>query len=214
MGKGSKVVLAGGQQLLKFVEQDDVGWGVLADGTAIVSARGLAKLCGVAASTMIELAQDWVPNSKKKRDQIIQRYAEDLGYFENSLRIDVDGNPFFIDRVAIAILKYYAENASPPKDEARRALMAFAGFGFREYVYKQVGYERPLTDIEMLRDRALLNHAPPGYFSSWFSSFGTGGTGGVLRTTTRSSFRNNEPIAAAPKPPNIDTTDRSEDHAR
>jgi hypothetical protein len=51
----------------KLVERDGVDMGVLSDGTAFLSGRGLARLCGVSVSVIAELLADWNHAAKKPR---------------------------------------------------------------------------------------------------------------------------------------------------
>lgn len=43
----------------KQIEIDGVGMGVLSDGTAFLTGRGLARLCGIANPRIVEMGQDW-----------------------------------------------------------------------------------------------------------------------------------------------------------
>ncbi len=50
-------------------EVDGVEMGVLSDGTPFLGARGLARVCGVAPSVIIEWASEWTADSTKPRDR-------------------------------------------------------------------------------------------------------------------------------------------------
>ncbi len=56
----------------KQVKRDGVDMGVLSDGTAFLSGRGLARLCGVSSSTMSEILADWNGSPVKLRTGKIQ----------------------------------------------------------------------------------------------------------------------------------------------
>lgn len=47
----------------KQKEIDGVGMGVLSDGTAFLSGRGLSRLCGVSNARIVELGQNWSTSS-------------------------------------------------------------------------------------------------------------------------------------------------------
>ena len=40
-------------------EIDGIGMGVLSDGTPFLTARGLARLCGIQHTSILDLANDW-----------------------------------------------------------------------------------------------------------------------------------------------------------
>ena len=56
----------------KQVERDGVDMGVLSDGTAFLSGRGLGRLCGVSNSVIVEILADWNTNPQKPRIQKIK----------------------------------------------------------------------------------------------------------------------------------------------
>jgi hypothetical protein len=51
----------------KEVEIDGIGMGVLTDGTPYLTARGLARMCGIDHTLILRMAQNW--NSPKRREE-------------------------------------------------------------------------------------------------------------------------------------------------
>jgi hypothetical protein len=105
-------------------EIDGIELGVLSDGTGFLTGRGLARLCGVAASAIFGWAPNWNPAATKGRDRKITDLLARHGYTENRLFIELrDGNAkisAFPDAVCMAVLEYYAFEADQPnrRDEA------------------------------------------------------------------------------------------------
>jgi hypothetical protein len=44
------------------IEIDGIGMGVLSDGTPFLTARGLARLCGIQHTSILDIANDWASN--------------------------------------------------------------------------------------------------------------------------------------------------------
>jgi hypothetical protein len=68
----------------KQVERDGIDMGVLSDGTAFLSGRGLARLCGVYHSVMGEILADWNGVPQKPR---IKKIKEILSGRDSFIRV-------------------------------------------------------------------------------------------------------------------------------
>jgi hypothetical protein len=169
----SKVELAKVEMPLTVVanrEVDGIEMGVLSDGTPFLGARGLARICGVMPSVIIEWANEWSPTSTKPRDRKI---AEILA--QNGVQIDApfralthEGKPLsaFPDSVCIAVIEYYAFDQQ--REQAQTAFRTLARRSLREFIYSALGYDPAQVLAPHWRefqDRMTLNSVPRGYFS-------------------------------------------------
>lgn len=158
----------------KQVEIDGVGMGVLSDGTAFLSGRGLARLCGVAHSVVQYVSTEWdkvesFPRAKKIRE-ILDSHGG--GFATPYIEISQRSGSFYAypDAVCLALLEYYAFDAGTNvRDEAKRNYRLLAGKALRDFIYTQVGYDPKNFVPEAWRqfhDRVSLtyNSVPSGYF--------------------------------------------------
>ncbi|MCI8210783.1 hypothetical protein AUC61_14695 [Pseudomonas sp. S25] len=154
------------------VEIDGIGMGVLSDGTPFLTARGLARLCGIQHTSILDLANDWDSSRPAvvKIQSLLQSHG--LSYASPYTAINDKTGAFhaYPDGVCLAFLEYYAFEAGINKKE--EALMNFrllAGKALRDFIYTQVGYD-PENHVpaqwKQFHDRMSLvyNAAPAGYF--------------------------------------------------
>jgi len=155
-------------------EIDGVGMGVLADGTAFLTGRGLARLVGIENLHIRTISQEWNETPIKPRIARIKEILNLLGLSASSAHIETtDGARTihaFPDAVCLAVLEYYALDAAKPRETARDNYRLLAGKALRDLIYNQVGYDPTGGRIEPLRkwhERIELNHqsAPSDYFS-------------------------------------------------
>ena len=96
----------------KQLEVNGVGMGVLSDGTAFLTGRGLAKLCGVDSSRISELAQGWDSANQNPLTKSVRKILSDKGINIERPYIEIKlSNEFFhaySDAVCLAVLEYYA----------------------------------------------------------------------------------------------------------
>ncbi len=154
------------------VEIDGVQMGVMSDGTAYLTGRGLAAMCGVVHSVIQDLTNDWESEQSKPRGIVIANLLHDAGY-EGPLfiPINVDGSIHFAypDVVCTALLEYYAFEAKPTRETALKNYRLLARSSLRAFIYVQVGYD-PTNRIpecwKKFHDRVSLIHpkVPAGYF--------------------------------------------------
>jgi hypothetical protein len=157
----------------KQVERDGVDMGVLSDGTAFLSGRGLARLCGVHNSAMSEILADWgtqKPRIKKLKDILATQGVR----LESPIvgEVEIGGALGFAwpETVCLAVLEYYALDAQQGSSEqARKNYRLLAGKGLHDLIYKEVGYD-PSQQIpenwRIFHDRVSLTYSsvPAGYF--------------------------------------------------
>jgi hypothetical protein len=79
-------------QIVVAKDIDGIEMGVLQDGTAYLSGRSLARLCGVVPSTIVERAAEW---REGHRDGKVARHLAAAGIIRSNLYIEVpDAGPF------------------------------------------------------------------------------------------------------------------------
>ncbi len=158
----------------KSVEIDSVGMGVLADGTPFLSGRGLARLCGVSNSVIVEIGNEWKDEPQKPRIVAIKNTLEERGVRLDSPYVIAKekGNDIYVypDVISLAILEYYAfEAGANCREQARKNYRILAGKALREFIYTQVGYD-PTNSVpdawKQFHDRVSLtyNSVPRGHF--------------------------------------------------
>lgn len=153
---------------------NDMGMGVLSDGTPYLTNRGLAKLCGVDPSVTLRLLQKWDDEKNKPRGKKILELLAAQGYDEQHLYIEANGihGPFLAisDAVCMAMLEYYAFEAGQANAEiAKTNFRILARSSFKLYVYDQCNYNpnQKIDDSwQIFHERLLLNdNMPINYFS-------------------------------------------------
>lgn len=159
----------------KQVKRDGIDMGVLSDGTAFLSGRGLARLCGVSSSATSEISADWNAIPTKPRIHKIKEILNARGVIlENPVvgTFLIDGAMGYAwpEIVCLAVLEYFALDAQLQNaDHARQNYRLLAGKGLHDLIYKEVGYD-PSHQIpehwRIFHDRVSLTFAalPAGYF--------------------------------------------------
>jgi hypothetical protein len=151
-------------------EVQGIEMGVLEDGTPFLTGRGLARVCGVAASAIIDQAKAW---KEGKRDGKLARMLIAAGFGDRDLLYMVTKNTAgggpqhaFPDDVCIVVLEYYAFEVG--SEGAKTNFRILARKTLRDYIYTFTGYDPRLAIPAAWRyfhDRLLLNIVPVGYFS-------------------------------------------------
>ena len=72
----------------KEVEIDGVGMGVLTDGTPYLTARGLARICGVNHTLILRMARHWA--APRKRERRIQEILAQSGIVLDTPYIEIE----------------------------------------------------------------------------------------------------------------------------
>jgi hypothetical protein len=153
------------------LEVDGIGMGVLSDGTAFLTGRGLAKLCGIHSSRISELAQGWVSDKPNPMTRSVIKILSDKGLSLESPYIEIKLRTEFFhaysDAVCLAVLEYHAFDK--PNEVAKKNFRLLAGKALHDFIYAQVGYDPNKHVPEIWRqfhDRVSLtyNSVPAGYF--------------------------------------------------
>lgn len=148
---------------------DGVEMGVLEDGTAYLTGRGLAKVCGVANSNIFAESKAWGEGDRSSR---LAQHILKLGYLEDSLFISTVKNGSAInaypDVVCMAFMDYYGNERANPVETARQNFRLLAQAGMRLYIYRATGYS-PVTRVpnvwQKFHDRLTLNRPKRHFFS-------------------------------------------------
>lgn len=155
-------------------EIEGIGMGVLRDGTAFLTGRGLARLVGIENLHIRTISQEWNESPLKPRVSAIKAILDKRGISAPTAHIETtDGSRAihaFPDVICLAVLEYYAFDAATPRTTARDNYRILAGKALKDLIYSQVGYDPTGGISEPLRkwhERIELNHqsAPAGYFS-------------------------------------------------
>ena len=157
----------------KQIERDGIEMGVLENGMPYLSERGLAKMCGISRTVLNRLASSWEEERDKPRGRAIAKLLKPSGFSGSTLFIacEVNSKPTnaYIEPVCLALLEYYAFDASEQKLAAQNAFRTLAKVTFRKFVYEAVGYSPETQFIENWKhyaDRIDLTKSsvPVGYF--------------------------------------------------
>jgi len=158
-------------------EINGIQMGVLKGGIPYLTQTGLAKLCGVARSTIHNVGQELnsaTEGKPKERADKIKELLKNQGYNEKELFIkiknDNNENPYnaYPDSVCMAVLEYFAFEEH--RKEALNSYRLLARSSFRAYIYNLVGYTQDtkrLDEWKYFLDRVDINFdsVPQGYFS-------------------------------------------------
>lgn len=158
----------------KQIEIDGVGMGVLSNGIPFLTGRGLARICGISNSVIVDIGNEWNEELQKPRITRLKEILNDRGeYFDSPyIKVDLRSGSYYVysDLVCLAVLEYYAFDAGTNvKEQARKNYRLLAGKALREFIYTQVGYDPDNSVPDAWRqfhDRVSLtyNAIPNGYF--------------------------------------------------
>lgn len=178
LGKESTLVSAGSMASLfkaeKQAERDGIEMGILENGMPYLSESGLAKMCGVARSTIQNRANSWHQKKLTKADEELGQILSSKGYDSDELFIQVELNGkrlnAYTEPVCMAFLEFYAFGSGGPKPEALLSCRKLMSITFRVMVYQALDYRPQNTIIQNLKrwgDRVDItqNSTPFGYFS-------------------------------------------------
>jgi hypothetical protein len=157
----------------KEAEVDGIQMGVLSDGTAYLTARGLARMCGIDHTLIVRMAAAWA--DPKPRELKIQKNLKDNGIVMSKPYLEIKINRTthyaFPDAVCMAVLEYYAFDAvALSNGKALDNFRLLAKRSFKEFIYSKVGYTPKVIlpfAWQQFQDRVALNFdsVPRGYFS-------------------------------------------------
>ncbi len=147
--------------------------GVLGNGMAYLTQRGLAKMAGVSRRIIFALTQEWAekiddPILGKGRNDFLKEYLFKNGFREPTLYLNIEngGSSYFAypELVCMAILEYYAFEAQNRSEDAIANYRRSARYGLQNFIYDALQYAPPdkwryFNDrVSVLKDSAPLNH--------------------------------------------------------
>jgi hypothetical protein len=153
-------------------EIDGIGMGVLKNGTAYLTGRGLARLVDMENLHIRTIGMEWSEPSSPPRTERIKEILAKRGITRDAAYIatkDASGKVVhaFPEDVCLAVLEYYAFDAAKPREAARDNYRLLAGKALRDLIYNQVGYDPSgFNRFHKWHERIALNYqsAPKGYF--------------------------------------------------
>lgn len=155
-------------------EIDGIQMGVLNDGTPYLTARGLARMCGIDNAVIFRTAGDWENEKQRPRGKKILDILSKTGYKSENICTRTRGasgeTHAYVDSVCMAFLEYYAfESEQGQNETALKNYRLLARMSFRAFIYQQVGYNPSQQLAESWKTfvaRIQLNDSMPiGYFS-------------------------------------------------
>ena len=157
-------------------EVDDIGMGVLSDGSPYLTLRGLAKLCGIDPTVLHRFTTNWETEKIKPRGRRVQELLAIQGHSADSLFVKIQSKGVdthaYTDEVCMAILEYYAfETDQPSTNVALTNYRTLARSSFRSFIYNRCGYDPQNNIPESWRnyhERVLMNDQVPTRFFSVF----------------------------------------------
>src|SRR5690606_30497502 len=106
-------------------EIDGVGMGVLANGSTFLTVRGLARMCGVDNSVIVRITAQWQETPLKPREARIREMIRSQGGDDTRAfyALEKAGTIYHAvpDAVCMAVLEYYAFEATTGNDQALKS---------------------------------------------------------------------------------------------
>jgi hypothetical protein len=157
-------------------EVDGILMGVLSDGTPYLNIRGLAKMCGVDHTSILDITARWQSAPLRPREAKVRELVRAQGGDDSIVFIATNMNGTIHHAipaaVCMAILEYYAFEAKGGVNNTKAAnsYRLLARRGFQDFIYAQVGYNptgAPDIAWKQFHDRVSLSYhtVPDGYFS-------------------------------------------------
>jgi hypothetical protein len=156
-------------------EVDGILMGVLSDGTPYLNIRGLAKMCGVDHTSILDITARWQSAPLRPREAKIRELVRAQGGDDSIVFIATNMNGTIHHAipaaVCMAILEYYAfEAKGVDNTKSANSYRLLARRGFQDFIYAQVGYNpsgAPDIAWKQFHDRVSLSYhtVPDGYFS-------------------------------------------------
>lgn len=127
--------------VIAYGEHDGMGMGLLSNGEAYLTQRGLAHLCGVQNAHIGSISRDW--HEDKPRINIIRQRLARNGH-ERDLPhrvLSFDGHRLYCYDLAVcqAVLDYYAVDSGKVQSEAQDNRIKYRGDGLKSFILSQMG---------------------------------------------------------------------------
>lgn len=159
----------------KNTEYNEIGMGVLSDGTPYLNQRGLSKICGVENAHIGTISSQWNDLEQKPRIQKIKAILSTQGTIPDTPHHEVfhggQINYCYPSEICLAIIEYYAFDAGQfYQEQARNNYRLLAGSKLKDLIYAHVGYDptgKYKDKFKKWHERIELNHqsAPSGFYN-------------------------------------------------
>ncbi|HVZ30247.1 MAG TPA: hypothetical protein VG839_07625 [Asticcacaulis sp.] len=128
--------------VIAYGEHDGMGMGLLSNGEAYLTQRGLAHLCGVQNAHIGSISRDW-HEDKPRINLIRERLARNGAVPDLPHRVlSFDGHRLYCYDLAVcqAVLDYYAVDAGQKaQGDAQENRIKYRGDGLRNFIRSQMG---------------------------------------------------------------------------
>lgn len=148
-------------------EVQGVEMGVLRNGAAFLTERGLASMCGVQHTSVARAVEAYERGERSNKfSEVMKDHGLEPKLYLWTQRNGVDMKAYTED-ACVAIVEYFAYYTDTPRQQARQSLRLLAKQTLRQFIYLAVGYVPATLDQSFanFHERLLLNTAPAGYFS-------------------------------------------------
>lgn len=153
---------------------DGIEMGVLENGMAYLTQRGLAGITGAARSTIQEISKEWEDNyssgfEPRGRAQYFANYMREANYDSPTLFMEVEMNGTahyaYPEIVCMAFIEFFAFEAQRTNPTAMTNFRKLARYGLNNFIYDALGY-RPTDKWKYFNDRVSLvqDASPDGHF--------------------------------------------------
>lgn len=162
-----------------------VEMGVLSDGTAILSERGLARMCGVSQAVINEIGNQWNDVPQKDRVAKIKALLAAQGYEAPTAFVPIMVNSTmqrcYPTEICLAVLGYYAVYAGANcQPVAMERFLRLGGSKLRELVYTEIGYGPGMDprssegrNLQRLWERfdPAIDRIPVGFWTVFYEAY-------------------------------------------
>ncbi|MDX0320330.1 hypothetical protein GOC38_22315 [Sinorhizobium meliloti] len=153
---------------------DGIEMGVLENGMAYLTQRGLAAISGAARSTIQEITKEWEENygfdlEPPGRARFFSNYLREAAFDAPTLYMEVErnGSPHYAypEVVCMAFIEFFAFESQRTNNTALANFRKLARYGLNKFIYDALGY-RPTDKWVYFNDRVsiLQDASPEGHF--------------------------------------------------
>ncbi|KPF47280.1 hypothetical protein [Rhizobium sp. AAP43] len=148
--------------------------GILENGMAYLTQRGLSAIAGAARSTIQEISKEWEDNfgfeyEARSRASFFANYLREAGYDAPTLYMEIERNGSahyaYPELVCMAFIEFFAFESQRTNETALANFRRLARYGLNKFIYDALGY-RPTDQWQYFNDRVSLlqDASPPEHF--------------------------------------------------
>lgn len=149
-------------------ESGPIEMGVFKDGVGFMSARALARFCGVDHTSILNWSKKGGDLASTKVGQLLVSRGFQGGDLFRKVIFDGQEINAYPEIVCMVFLEYYAFEAQVRSEKALKMFRDLAGVTLRQFIYQATGYDpaqQQALSWQVFHDRLLLNRVPNGFFS-------------------------------------------------